>query len=516
MQPSRRCLPVWGCRSRCGVSVLLALLLAAAPWVGTARAAGLRAGVARAEITDRRGGRVNDPLYAKALVLDRDGTTVALITIDAVAIGELGRIGNDFLPQVRAELQKQLGIPPAGVVINASHCHGQVCTDVAARTIQAVAQAWRNMVPVRVGAGVGREDRIMENRRLKLKDGSEADARRAYALPPDADVAGIGPTDPQIGVLRLDREDGTPLAAVYNFACHPIEGVPGGGNSADMIGFASQAIEEGLGHGAIALFVQGCAGDINPAGYKNVQVPHDAEPLGNRLGLSALRALKGLQTRETDKLKIVSAILPLPRGTDLPRRIAAIEAEQTRLVQSLKGTDLNLKTFLPLVVQYKVAGDFPADYAQRYLHEKALDRDDLVRLDADHRANMAAYIENVHIMERLTRLQENLNLLKKHQAQNLAAGGKPIDAEIVGLRIGDFVLVTFPGEPSVEVGLEIKRRAPAPLTFVAGYTNGYLYYAPTAKQRNNTGYAQEDCDCLLAPQWQQLFEDRVQSMLKGL
>ena len=120
-------------------------------------------------------------------------------------------------------------------------------------------EAWQNMVPVNVGAGVGHEDRIMENRRLKLKNGKEADVRHAYSLPPDEEVAGVGPVDPEIGILRLDRKDGQTLAVVYNFACHPIQGVPSGGNTADITGFASQVIEDNLSDGAIALFLQGCA-----------------------------------------------------------------------------------------------------------------------------------------------------------------------------------------------------------------------------------------------------------------
>ena len=42
------------------------------------------------------------------------------------------------------------------------------------------------------------------------------------------------------------------------------------------------------------------------------------------------------------------------------------------------------------------------------------------------------------------------------------------------------------------------------------------YYTPTAKQLQNVGGAQEDSDCLLAPQWQKLFEDKVAQMLKKL
>lgn len=35
-------------------------------------------------------------------------------------------------------------------------------------------------------------------------------------------------------------------------------------------------------------------------------------------------------------------------------------------------------------------------------------------------------------------------------------------------------------------------------------------------QSKNTGYAQEDCDCIVAPEWQALFDERVDSVLKRL
>lgn len=40
------------------------------------------------------------------------------------------------------------------------------------------------------------------------------------------------------------------------------------------------------------------------------------------------------------------------------RRINAIQEEQARLLKSLQGANLNLKTFLSLYVQYKMSGDF--------------------------------------------------------------------------------------------------------------------------------------------------------------
>ena len=475
----------------------------------------LWAAVARADITDYQAGPVNDPLQVKALVLKSEALTAVLVTVDAVALAEIGRIPNDYLANVRAALQQDLGLEPSHVLINASHCHGVVCAEVEQRTIQAVKEAWQHLEPVRVGVGVGHEDRIMENRRLQLRSGKEADVRHAYALPPDAEVVGVGPVDPQIGVLRLDRQDGRTLALVYTFACHPIQGVPNGSNTADLVGFASKVIEDNLGPGTTALFLQGCAGDINPLLYKDVDHPRDAEPLGNLLGLSTLQAARQIRCQEGGALALLHEILEVPRA-DLAPAIAALQAQQAQLLQSLRGTTLNLKTFLALTAKYSLARDFPSYYSHRYLHDQRLGREDLPRLDAGNRRNLEQYVANIHTMEQLTRVQANLDLLRMHQAQNLAAGKKTLATEVVGLRVGGFVLVTFPGELSVQIGLDLKQASPHRCTFVAGITNGYIYYAPTAEQLQNRGGAQEDSDCLLAPEWQRLFEESALGLLRRL
>ncbi len=473
------------------------------------------AGVAKVVISDLDAGPANDPLYVKALVLRSGDEIAVIVTVDAVAIAEIGSIRNDFLANVRSQLNRELDLDPAHILINASHCHGKVCADVEARTVRAVVEAWQNMVPVSVGAGTGCEDRIMENRRLVLKSGKEADVRHAYSLPPDEEVASVGPVDPEIGILRLDREDGETLAVVFNFACHPILEVPSRENTADISGFASKVIEDNLSEGTVALFLQGCGGDVNPILYKDVNNPRDAEVLGNMLGLSTLQGLKKIRSSEGGELKIVRETIELPRA-DLAKRIESLRAEQIQLLGALKGTSLNLKTFIPLYVKYNLSRDFPSYYSHRYLHEEMMGRDGLNKLDAENRANMDRYIENIYAMEQLTRIQINLNLLKKHQARNVAAGERTIEVEMMGLRVGDFVLVTFPGELSVEIGLNIKKKSPHKFTFVAGVTNGYIYYTPTAEQLKNRGGAQEDSDCMLAPEWQEIFEDEVGKLLAVL
>ena len=129
---------------------------------------------------------------------------------------------------------------------------------------------------------------------------------------------------------------------------------------------------------------------------------------------------------------------------------------------------------------------------------------------------MKAYLDNVLRMERLTRLNTNLALLRHHQQKHLAATQRAINAEILAIRVGDFVMTTFPGELTVRIGLRLKQKSPHPHTFVVGYTNGYLYYAPTTEQLRNRGNAQEDSDCILASEWQATYEREALHILSEL
>ena len=490
------------------------VLLSTLPGPHAAAAETLLAGVAKVDITHPDHPAKENPPMVKALVLSQGTTHAVIVAIDAVAVGGIGSIGDSFLPEVRAALEEAPGIPASSLVVNASHCHARIAPDIAERTIRAVMEAWKGRVPVKAGAGTGRADSIMENRRLKLKSGKEADVRHAYALPFDDEVAAVGPIDPEIGLLRFDRIDnGQPLAAVFQFAVHPIMGQADGGNGADLTGYAAETIEANLGDGtATAWFLQGCGGDITPVLYKSVDRPRDGKNLGRRLGLSVLSGLRAIETGADVPLAITSEILTLPRADHAPR-LAEMEKEIEMLTAALKGTTLNFETFLPLYVKYHLNSDYPSEVAGRYLQEELLGRTDWKSQDAGNRAAMDAYLRNIRTMEELTRKQINRDLLARHQAHR-AELGETVTAEVMGLRVGDFRLVTFPAELTVEIGLGLKERSPHPVTFVSGYTNGALYYAPTREQAKNRGNAQEDSDCLLAPEWQGIFEETALRLLK--
>ena len=126
----------------------------------------LRAGVAKSDITtDAPVAMIRDPLYAKALVLDDGRTHAAMIAMDTTTIGGraisarmLDDVSEEFLPVLRGRIERELGIPGHGVLVNASHTHPPgrlLCDDreQVERTFDAVRRACQNMVPVKVGAG---------------------------------------------------------------------------------------------------------------------------------------------------------------------------------------------------------------------------------------------------------------------------------------------------------------------------------------------------------------------------
>ena len=51
---------------------------------------------------------MNDRLYVKAVVLKQRETTLVIITVDAVAIAEIGTIRDTYLEEVRNELEDSL------------------------------------------------------------------------------------------------------------------------------------------------------------------------------------------------------------------------------------------------------------------------------------------------------------------------------------------------------------------------------------------------------------------------
>jgi hypothetical protein len=496
------------------VSVLmLSVVLISSHQVKGAR---IRAGVAKVNITrDIPTSPVNDPLFARALVLDDGQTKAVVVSLDII------NISLDALSQIRMRVQNELKIDGSNVLINASHNHwvnDQLAEDYMDRVFKAIKVASQSMVAVSVGSGAGTEKRITMNRRITLTNGKEWTIRRATPEPQDESVDGIAEAfDPEIGILRLDKKNGKPLALLYTFACHNYTGVPNRGATAGFPGFASKVIEDNLGDKAVALFLQGAAGDITPILYKDVNAPKQDEIHGTLLGLSTLSAYRGIKVNKDVSVSILREELVLPVRKDVQDHVDSLEARKAMILDYFKGqgcgahgagTKLNFKSFLPLYIRYMMAPEYPSDYSYRYMQEEKIGIDDLVMMDEDNKRDMEKYLNCIYKMEELLVTEANLGYLKNIHTET------PVKAEVMGLKVGDFVLIAFAGEVFAKIGLNIKELSPYDHTFVTGYTNGSVGYAPTSDAYDGDAY--EISHARLAPEWQKIFEHKALEIIGKL
>ena len=488
--------------------------------------AGVRAGVAKIEITTDSGLKINDPLYAKVLVLADENTNLIIVTMDTTAIagrtvsaGFLLDVADDFMPKLRARVNRMRVFTNCNIMVTASHTHPpgpMLCNDDEQidRISDAISRAVQNMTLVTIGVGTGHEDKLTINRNVRMKNGKDWPIRMWEPCPEDKNIKSVGPIDPDIGIVRIDRIDGTPLAVIYNFASHLLQGVPSGGITADFPGVTSKLIEDSLGDDVMAMFIQGANGDICEINDKNFDRPRGCEEFGLRLGLSTLNAWRQISPHGNMSLSFISDTIELPRRTDIPRVIKLLEKEQEDLLESLICMVLNFKSFLPLYLKHLISPDYPAQPLYRYLQEDATGNSDQVAMDTCNKRDIDKYLANIQVMERLSSIRDKIYTLKKHQKINDDAGKPTISAEIQIIKIADCVFVTTPIELLVEIGLRLKEISPYKYTFVASDCNGYMHYGVPAEYYERGGY--EATECLLAPQWQQIFETKVVELLNKI
>ena len=150
--------------------------------------------------------------------------------------------------------------------------------DLQQALVEAALEADAGLQTARLGTGWG-ESAIGVYRR-EFRDGRDV-------LGEDRDHA----IDGLVGVVRVDDLDGNPIAVVFRYSAHPVSVGPQSlVASTDYPGPARDVIERSLG--GLALFVQGCGGNINPAVGIRVRGSTAGTPriaLGLELGGEVLR-----------------------------------------------------------------------------------------------------------------------------------------------------------------------------------------------------------------------------------
>jgi hypothetical protein len=231
------------------------------------------------------------PLHVRALLLEQrrpDGRRSRAAIVSA----DLLNWGVEQVPGIRAEIERRFGVPQAAVALAATHSHSGPQTSrwaapsvgvadraylglLERRLTRALEQAEDRLEPVVVRRARGRHD-LGVNRRREL-DGRPRD--------PDPE----GPRDPIMTAVELASRGGESKAVLLHTTCHPVINA-GMWLTDEYPGAATCAVEQG--RGTVALFLQGCCGDINPRGVDRAG-PEEAERAGAALGRIVLDALDG-------------------------------------------------------------------------------------------------------------------------------------------------------------------------------------------------------------------------------
>ncbi len=283
---------------------------------------GVRAGAAERDITPpigleiqhyfRESIGVYDPLFARCLYLEDDaGSSVAIVCLDLI-LGEF-----DACDSLREEIRARTGIETS--LINFSHSHSSAALGPRGETriSNDEGSAWNDATLDAVLAIVEEAKRRAEPVSLRVgRASAQVGFNRRLVHPETGRVyMGVnreGPVVPWVNVLVADsKRTGKPLAVLFETAAHPVI-VPHTSKltSADFPGAAVRKIRHSLGGDVIAMFGQGCCGDIN--GYPLRSSHEKAVEQGRDLGRAALEAIeKSVPLRaETFRVTLARASLP--------------------------------------------------------------------------------------------------------------------------------------------------------------------------------------------------------------
>ena len=405
-------------RARLAILITTLAVVTAIPRAGAAQdvraASPLRVGAAKVDVTPADSALpknylgVLDRLYARAIVLENGAARAALITVDA------GGLSDAIWQAVTRQVETELGIPSANVLLTATHTHsvpGPPAADYAKKIVDAVRRAQQKLTPARVGYGTG-ESYINVNRQI-------TDPRTGkWWEGPNRE----GPSDKTVAVLKFESLSGEPLAVYYNYAVHGVIAGQLDEISGDIPGASSRYIEDAFGGSVVAVWSTGASGDQNPIYF---QQTYDLREI----------RIKDYAKRGVD----ISNAMP-PGGQGLDRKNAAV----ARLMNQQRQMVSSMGQFLGEEVLYVMRN--------------------IERTDADVR--LYGTQKTISCPGR-----ERTNEGRAGSEGTYKAAG-PVEIRLGLLRVGDAMIGAVNAEVFNPIAQRLKRESPFKATMMATLTNG--------------------------------------------
>ncbi len=438
--------------------VIISVLLLSLRFAPTTDAAGLRAGAAAVDITPKEfplnmpGGfsanfatNANDPLHARAFVLNDGATTLAMVVVDNLGASP------EVIEEAKEIAAKATGLPTEKMLICSTHTHSGPPSNTREGSAPAVAyrkllvaglaesivKAHGALQPASVGAASHPLPDEVFNRRWYLRPGKMPlnpfgkmdTVKMNPGTSPTVLERPAGPTDPDITIISVQNAKRRPLALFANYSLHYVGATPRGKVSADYFGEFARLMPSRLrgDDNFVAMMSNGTSGDINNIPFMVTRPPR--EPF--------------------EQIRIVAR-----KAADtawLAHRKIGRHNSEARLGMIQREVTLNYR---------KPTGD------------------------QIERAKKVLAIKDTDAIAKLPRLAQN------YARSTLRAAERPGTLTVIvqAIRIGDLAVCGIPFETFVEIGLELKQRSPFPQTMVIGLANGRHGYLPTPEHHKLGGY----------------------------
>ncbi len=225
-------------------------------------------------------GKAQD-LFAKALALeDEQGGRLVIVTMDLIGVPQAMRRA------VAMRAEQQFKLPPAALLMNASHTHSgpgmrtaEPTGEEAKKPLALDAYEYTKALEDKLVAVIGKALADLQPARLtwnRARCGFAMNRRRDYALAPDDPNSKLapnpnGPVDQEVPALRVESPEGALRAVLFGYACHNT--CLGFYNyCGDYAGYAQEYLQANR-PGFTALFLMGCGGDQNPYPRRSDVVP---------------------------------------------------------------------------------------------------------------------------------------------------------------------------------------------------------------------------------------------------
>ena len=292
---------------------------------------------------------IDDPLYARCLVMTDRETTIGIAIVDSCMIPR------DVCDAIKRDVEQNCGIPTNRILIAATHTHSapsmmDYCLgsrkDVAytefaiPRIASGIVRAHGLMEPAKAGWAVTDAPHHTHCRRwIHRPDAFENDpfgerTVRAMMHPGyrnPAYLAPAGPVDSMLTLLSIRSADGRPITVLANFSMHYFGGT--NGFSADYFGDFARHLEKKLSHKIssappfVGMMSQGTSGDLHWMDYsKPPRHDYKRSQYAHGLGDIAIQALQEVTYRTDIDLVMAETRLKLERRQPSKSRLEWADA----------------------------------------------------------------------------------------------------------------------------------------------------------------------------------------------